>query len=296
MRRALLFGLSVLALMGSLLGGEAMAQSQPQPVNCLGTPPTPPNDYGNWNWESNPFQTSYCDTWSASLRVPGATVNTLLRMGAPWVNPKSRTLARIGEKVDYLKADGWELVRLDFGGNNGTDMPNFILYNKYKGTLRVFAYLTESQTYGKVIMTMASAEGIPARVPGQVSAVGGLSQPLLRAPDKYLASRLNDDLTTYICELGGSRGWIMGEFTMLFDPNYADPKFYESKLEFKIYGILTGGVDLGGDFNFTTKPDDGFGFAGKKRDVDATPNSGPNGAKTFIASGAKFLGQVRFFR
>ncbi|WP_460676644.1 T9SS type A sorting domain-containing protein [Hymenobacter coalescens] len=165
-------------------------------------------------------------------------------------------------------------------------MPNFILYNKYTGVLRVFAYLNESQTFSKVIMTMTGVAG--SQSGGQVSAAAGLGQPLVKGADQYLAQNQGEDLTTYICGFGGSKGWIMGEFAMLFDPHHTDPKFYESKLEFKIYGIVSSTLELSGDFRFVTKPQEGFGFAGPASQLDASPGSG---AKQFIATGSKFLGK-----
>lgn len=121
-----------------------------------------------------------------------------------------------------------------------------------------------------------------------VSAAAGLSQPLLRAPDKYLSSYLSDDLNTYICSYSGSSAWVMGEFMMLFDPNSTDGRYYQSSLLFKVYGIVNSTIELGGDFRFTTKPDEGYGFAGSTKKIVDNPGSD---AKKFLAGSAKFLGQ-----
>lgn len=268
-----------------LLGNVTRVWAQAPPVQCTTSTSFPPTNYQGWDWEIGPFQPDYCSTWAA-YRKGGNGQVTLQFMGSPWVNPGSQTLVAIGEKSDYKRADGWELVRLDFGGNYGTEMPNFILYNKYTGILRVFAYLNESQTFSKVIMTMTGVAG--SQSGGQVSAAAGLGQPLVKGADQYLAQNQGEDLTTYICGFGGSKGWIMGEFTMLFDPHHTDPKFYESKLEFKIYGIVSSTLELSGDFRFVTKPEEGFGFAGPASQLDASPGSG---VKQFIATGSKFLGK-----
>ena len=135
-------------------------------------------------------------------------------------------------------------------------------------------------------MTMEHVAG--AQNGGQVPATAGLSQSLLRAPDKYLTANLEDDLTTYICSYSGNSAWVMGEFTMLFDPNSKDGKYYQSGLSFKVYGIVNSTIELGGDFRFTTKPTEGYGFSGPTSKV--VDNPGAN-AKKFLASGAKFLGQ-----
>lgn len=287
MRSFIPYWLSVLLLLNTTLRGQA----QTQPVNCTSQQIiVPPTTYQGWDWETTPFQANYCNTWASYTKTrTGTGGNTLQLMGSPWNKGNSRILQSIGERSDYKRADGWELVRLDFGGYGGTYIPNFILYNKYTGILRVFAWLNSTQTFSGAIMTMASVAGSQSNA--QVSSVSGLSQPLLRAADKYQAQNQGDDLTTYICSFGGSQGWIMGEFTMLFDPNHTDPKYYESKLEFKVYGIVRSTVVLGGDFRFTTQPAEGFGFSGAASQIDGTPGSGPNGAKTFLATGTKFLGK-----
>lgn len=258
-------------------------------VNCSSGTYSPPTNYQNWNWEVTPFETAYCGTWSSYTKVKtstGANSLVLNLMGAPWNAPTSRPLIKISQSSDFKKSEGWELVRLDFGGNSGTSMPNFILYNKYQAKLRVFAWLNTSQTFSKAIMTMEHVAG--SQNGALVSAAAGLSQPLLLGPDKYLNSYLSDDLTTYICSYSGSSAWVMGEFTMLFDPNSTDGRYYQSSLLFKVYGIVNSTIELGGDFRFTTKVDEGYGFSGSASKIVDNPAAD---AKKFLASGAKFLGQ-----
>ncbi len=62
---------------------------------------------------------------------------------------------RVGTTQDYRRAKGWELVRMDFGGNLGAvDDPYFVLYNRYISVLRVFMYVVDQTAYSKVLMTL----------------------------------------------------------------------------------------------------------------------------------------------
>ena len=42
---------------------------------------------------------------------------------------------------DYSPTEGWVLLKKDFGcSGGGIDYPYFILYNKYRGVIRLFMY------------------------------------------------------------------------------------------------------------------------------------------------------------
>ena len=85
--------------------------------------------------------------------------------------------------------------------------------------LRVYAFVTNQQAFSSAIITMEHVAGVGG---SRVSAVAGLSQELLRGPDKYRAQNRDDELTTYVCSYRGPNSWVMGEFNMMFDPNSAD--------------------------------------------------------------------------
>ncbi len=114
---------------------------------------------------------------------------------------------------------------------------------------------------------------------------------LLVAPDKYRTQPgTSSDMMTYVCKYGGGNGWIMGEFTMTFDPNVADQNFCESGLQFDVSGITTSNAVLGGSFQFTTKPqpEEGYGFSGPA----SMQTNNAAGTKSFLTSSAKFLGKI----
>jgi len=110
------------------------------PSNPLPSSPPPLRGFekNNFNWLS-----------STGWDVLNSTYGTsAVNIHSPFYNTDIGVYSIIGhhELSDFYPADGWELVKRDFGYlTDGTACPNhyagpyFILYNKYSGILRVFA-------------------------------------------------------------------------------------------------------------------------------------------------------------
>lgn len=58
----------------------------------------------------------------------------------PWASGASRQIS-IEMANDYKKVDGWELVYNTFSSNNSLDRLYFVLYNKFRGIIRMYYYL-----------------------------------------------------------------------------------------------------------------------------------------------------------
>lgn len=68
------------------------------------------------------------------------------RIGMPWMGQGALDLNYGLEIInDYKRSDGWELVYNTFSENSPPLVnPYFILYNKYRGILRLYYYTTTS--------------------------------------------------------------------------------------------------------------------------------------------------------
>lgn len=267
-----------------------VALSRPQAFAQCGT--AVPTQFSSWDWEisgGNPSSpnTAYCDTWSANI----AFGNTVVRrtMGAPWIRPASPALQAINFANDYRKADGWELLRFDFGGTQALQTPYFILYQKTTGVLRIFAYIADTNPLTGVVFTVRQSPN-NATSSGRNTANLSISQYPVITPDKYSSQAPSDnEVITYVGFLGSAQSWAVGQFTVMLDPNLADASHNLNSLQFQVYGLVESTVKINGGFQFATD----FAMAGpaSKASQNQTPGAAV-GALQIIANGQKFLGDL----
>jgi hypothetical protein len=95
----------------------------------------------------------------------------LCGIASPYTNPETAALALFNS--DNAQADGWELIKRDFGYFNNGDIntapsspsPYFIMYNRYSGKLRVIATTTQEGAQQMVdIKLHFVTDGYPAEL------------------------------------------------------------------------------------------------------------------------------------
>lgn len=184
-----------------------------------------------WDWEASPTDaTKFCLTWQARTQVG----NALRVMGSPFYDSQTGALYQIAQNKDYTRAKGWELLRRDFGCNHEVSYPNFILYNKYTGLMRVFVYQTTgSQQYSQIVLQIE-----PVNTP--YPATTSLGDPIIVSPEDYKSSNSESPFGKSIIsvsEQSGNGGWLVAEFNTGFDPNIEDAiRYRDAALKISIFG------------------------------------------------------------
>ncbi len=164
--------------------------------------------------------------------------------------PCSKFNVNIPGVRDIYPEDGWVLVYRDFGhpeilddpetpeneylARRSAQPPVIILYNKYRGILRVFYYYCFVQTYDHAFVTMKFLSPALASYAGNT----------------FMASSENsclDDYDPYRSDesIGGIEPfkWCYADFQILgYDPNIPD----DATFDFHVYGINEGDVTLDG--------------------------------------------------
>ncbi|MDL5048738.1 hypothetical protein QQ054_22250 [Oscillatoria amoena NRMC-F 0135] len=156
--------------------------------------------------------------------------NTLLR--SPFFDADNSFIGHFYDPIpgpkDFLPdADGWELLKKDFGleiGGAPVNNPYFILYNKYRGLLRIFVARGDQQLLNGASFRMRF---VPFFSPMQTSLLDHQSElkaiiaPFFRDPELNSASNI----------LNGYEEWFYADFPMNYDPCTC---LYQSKVEIKV--------------------------------------------------------------
>ncbi len=194
-----------------------------------------------WDWTQN-------QTYSLYFDAPGFTVASGVAL--PWFDNQSWAYRSLGEYspvslIDFYRQEGWMLIYRDFGSSSapaggGGGMPWFVLYNKYRGTLRVFFWNSGLTTYSYAVvrLTIGGTAATPAlsfyrNVP-QFSNLFSSSQP-----DTSAVSSITNISPTQ---------WSFADFNLVgYDSQISSKNCY---LNFTVFGVnsttltANGGVTL----------------------------------------------------
>ena len=147
---------------------------------------------------------------------------------------------------DFLPEQGWVLLDKVFGTEEQyaeTDFPYFILYNKYRGIIRLFIFNRSSQESQQAVMTMNwfgnNTNGLLANTFDYALPVSSTS-----ATDK------NHSVINYIQDYY-QKAWCVTDFLTAFDPNTDFAKDYA--IEFKLYSQNKSTIELNGEMKFETE-------------------------------------------
>jgi hypothetical protein len=201
-------------------------------------------NHNGWDWES-----TQCIMWRAR------TTSTTIFMGSPFLQQSNDAIDIINRQNDFRKEDGWELIRRDFGCFQPLTIPWFILYNKYRGLLRIYFFINHTNSTDIVVEMNTTLNR------GFRSAVVSSARPLMLAPNKYLntADDFDELIATATAKPAGN-SWNVAEFTPIFDPNIKDGKFTDTNIRFEILGITESSVKLNGEGQSIT---DKYSLSGK---------------------------------
>ena len=159
------------------------------------------------------------------------------------------------DKSDFYNEDGWELIRYENGYkqngsqvNNADIVPMFVLYNRYKGTMRILVNPGYNDDFIKgvvveieILKHMNNDKNNPIIPYINASAnFGYMSNP---------SSTLGDtaDVTKFYvpCKWYGNKRFAIAEFPIAYDPCVCNNNVY---FNFKFKGLKSSTIELSGRF------------------------------------------------
>jgi len=261
--------------MSLLLACGASAQ-QKVPAPAAGAhrylPPSDPNLDPNWDWTVAPPNLPNLNGHPIYFNPDG----TSLRSGhvqVPFFSSGHQLADALTTSLkDMYREDGWMLVYRDFGTpQGGPKLPFFILYNKYRGILRVMVYNGTGFEYSAYRMSLAFRGSSPR---------AGLFT--FTAETKSVLTDYDGAQTEVF--LGRStplQDWFYGDFVLFgYDPTLRADATFQIRLQ---------GVDK------STLKLNSTAFTLDEVLNNANPG-GSNGASNTLNTGVKFFGNVNSIR
>lgn len=176
---------------------------------------------------------------------PGQT-----QISVPWIGAGSLAGSHgIDVLNDYKRSDGWRLLYSTFSENASGPLvdPYFILYNVYRGTMRIYLYVTTQFTQSSVYL----------RDMLSVNATSGVSTNML----SFLQSGIIDPDANITCisqvqpkPLNGgspfaSNKWYMMEYEMAYDSNICNLTYQNIQLAWQLDFCSVSNIALNGNAN-----------------------------------------------
>lgn len=142
---------------------------------------------------------------------------------------------------DFLPVeDGWELIKKDFGfePTGVVNNPYFILYNKYRGLLRVFIARGDQAFFNGASVQIKFHDESPAQTSllDHSSELRAINATFLRNPKLFSASNI----------LNGYAEWFYADFPMNYDPCTC---IFQSKIQILVHLSSTSTISLSGTSN-----------------------------------------------
>ncbi len=255
-------------------------------VKCQSTPtcggtnaPLPCSYTPDWHWWDVTIT-----NWLAQIASSTTT------MSCPFYgNSNSDDMVSINNSLDYLPVQGWTLMGKDFGCAGGqaitSAMPYFILYNKYKGVIRVFLYFGNqiAGSNASLVLKWSSVNGAQTN-----NSLLTLSNQWPHPNDFYLnnSNADNEKHFNYINPVATNGGWSVTEYIVNFDPNTikSPDNFQYIKFDFQI--STTGNITMEGAFSFSTQS------ATAKEPATPTTNSGNSNLLDNLVTGKSAIAKA----
>lgn len=168
------------------------------------------------------------------------------RIPSPWMGAGS-ILPEYGADItnDRYKTDGWELLYNTFDPNAPGELinPYFVLYNKYRGLIRIYLYLTTEF----VAPSSYLLETISIDTNNPTSMLRFLGKDIIDAtesPTSYtqVEGRLDNGSSPL-----ASRKWYMMQYELAYDPNISSYNPNYMYLSWNINYCNIAGINLGGE-------------------------------------------------
>lgn len=197
-------------------------------------------DYSNWEWEDQSQP-----NWRHAIGGIWQDLNPPFALGTPKVGH----MVDVFQKNDYTKAKGWRLITAFFG--NDANYPYFILYNKFRGVVRVFFYVGDNVPFSHAVATCSFHQNTPKTAN---LSLGGRTQ--IAADIYYHNPTIGDDIILEVIPSGAAVDhWASADFNMLLDPWIQEPEYDGANIVFKLYGVDNYAIQAQINGSWSTDPD-----------------------------------------
>jgi hypothetical protein len=172
--------------------------------------------------------------WETGDYMPTPSGTTILR---PWASGSNQSFPKI-YATDIKKSDGWELVFNTFSTTQFVQPAYFVLYNRYRGVLRAYFYLTPSTPIPSsyvshtLIQTNSSS-------PAHVLTYSGSS-----AADLSVVT--NEANLTQAFRTTATGTWYAEEFDMAYDPNVGTKNAATNTMTWQLNSINASALAING--------------------------------------------------
>lgn len=152
-------------------------------------------------------------------------------INSPYFDTDNSGINQFYDPIDGIKdiypSEGWELIKKDFGyadngtpNNPATANPYLIVYNKYRGLMRIFVARGDQQAYNGANIRLKFIDISPMQ-----TSLLDLSGELQAINAPFTKGKSHNSVTKFI---NLPLKWFYADFPMLYDPCTC---LYESKLE-----------------------------------------------------------------
>ncbi|MEJ5055019.1 hypothetical protein [Sphingobacterium sp. MYb382] len=201
----------------------------------------------------------------------------------PWAGGASRSFPD-DYLSDYKPEDGWEMYFNTFNPIIKVDAPYFVLYNRYRGTMRIYYYFVPKSGVETTQVTF------------QLDLKGTESKSSILSFDNGEAIDLSSNPATISKvqpeKIFQSGSWYAEEFQLAYDANLKNKNYASNQLRWNMYSVSVDQISLDGtqkgEINGTIQtPKPTTNFMGQV--VSGAMNLGTGGVGIF-ATGSKVLG------
>ena len=167
------------------------------------------------------------------------------RISPPWVGQGS-LLSFYGLEIlnDHKASDGWVLVYSTFDPSAPASIANpyFILYNKYRGLLRIYFYLTESSFVPSAYLQ----DGLFIKSSHTTSMLNFLGQDMVDATENQQIYTQNQPVVSDGSKPLASNRWYMMQYEIAYDPNLSQIPSNSISMNWYLNYCNISNVSLGG--------------------------------------------------
>ncbi|MDO7887664.1 T9SS type A sorting domain-containing protein [Hymenobacter cheonanensis] len=199
-----------------LAGWSTLAFGQNNPATHRYLPPADANLDPNWDWTlpANTIPNGYTVFFNAAATTQSTNVQLPFNSSG---HPLADAISHSAK--DMYPEDGWMLVYRDFGTAGAAiqpKLPFFVLYNKYRGKLRVMVYNGTGASYTSYRMSLSFRSSSPK---AGLLTFTSASQTTLENYNK-LNPNDNQQIDRFFGATTPNQGWFYGDFTLFgYDPN-----------------------------------------------------------------------------
>ncbi|WP_298300077.1 hypothetical protein [Hydrotalea sp.] len=186
----------------------------------------------SFNWETV--------DWMPTPAVVGQSL-----INPPWIGQGSITsIYGIDVVNDHKASDGWVLVYNTFNPNSPGPLQNpyFILYNKYRGLMRIYFYVTSPISNNSDYLV----DGLTASTTGTTSLLNFLGNDIVDVSQNQLSySQIEPGPPDGSAPLA-TRKWYMLQYELAYDPNIANTNYNNIQLSWYTNYNSISKISLGG--------------------------------------------------